>query len=110
MKEEQQVVDWKSWEEVKVNTRQEVNRFDRLDDEPQFIVALYIYRVGRSCPARKSFYKPNLSGLLNLARNRGGTSLTGEGHRLDRCTRHVDLGKVISPSSGLRFGRSTYGF
>jgi hypothetical protein len=34
-------------------------------------VALYIYRLGRSCPARKSFYKPNLSGLLNLARNRG---------------------------------------
>jgi hypothetical protein len=47
-------------------------------------VALYIYRVGRSCPARKSFYKPNLSGLLNLARNRGapfrpvlGTGQTG---------------------------------
>jgi hypothetical protein len=29
MKKEQQVVDWKSWEEVKVNTRQiKVNRFD----------------------------------------------------------------------------------
>jgi hypothetical protein len=48
-------------------------------------VALYIYRVGRSCPARKSFYKPNLSGLLNLARNRGApirpvivTGQTGE--------------------------------
>jgi hypothetical protein len=38
---------------------------------PQSVVALYIYRVGRSCPARKSFYKPNLSGLLNFARNRG---------------------------------------
>jgi hypothetical protein len=79
-KEEQQVVDWKSWEEVKVNTRQiKVNRFDRLDDEPQSAVAPYIYRVWRSCPARKSFYKTNLSGLLNLARNRGGTGLTGEG-------------------------------
>jgi hypothetical protein len=43
-KEEQQVVDWKSWEEVKVNTRQQkVNVFDRLDDEPQSAVALYIY-------------------------------------------------------------------
>jgi hypothetical protein len=71
-KEEQQVADWKSWEEVKVNMRQiKVNRFDRLDDEPQSAVALYIYRVGRSCPVSKSFYKPNLSGLLNLARNRG---------------------------------------
>jgi hypothetical protein len=29
----------------------------RLDDSPQSVVALYIYRVGRSCPARKSFYK-----------------------------------------------------
>jgi hypothetical protein len=51
---------------------------------PQSVVALYIYRVGRSCPARKSFYKPNLSGLLNLARNWGapvrpvmGTGQTG---------------------------------
>jgi hypothetical protein len=47
-------------------------------------VALYIYRVRRSCLARKSFYKTNLSGLLNLARNRGapvrlvmGTGQTG---------------------------------
>jgi hypothetical protein len=49
MKEEQQVVDWKSWEEVKVNARQiKVNKFDRLDDEPQSVVAFYIYRVGRS--------------------------------------------------------------
>jgi hypothetical protein len=36
---------------------------------PQSAEALYIYRVGRYCPASKSFYKPNLSGLLNLARN-----------------------------------------
>jgi hypothetical protein len=50
-----------------------------LDDDPQSSVAPYIYRVGRSCPVRKSFYMPNLSGLLNLARNRGGTGLTGEG-------------------------------
>jgi hypothetical protein len=111
MKEEQQVVDWKIWQEVKVNTRQiKVNRFDRLDDEPQSAVAPYIYRVGRSCPTRKSFYKPNISGLLNLARNQGGTGLTGEGHRSDRCIRRVDLGEVISPSSELLFGRSTYEF
>jgi hypothetical protein len=110
-KQEQQVVDWKSWEEVKVNMRQiKVNRFDRLDDEPQSAMAHYIYRVGRSCPTRKSFYKPNLSGLLNLAWNQGGTGLTGEGHRSDRCIRCVHLGEVISPSSGLRFGYSTYGF
>jgi hypothetical protein len=87
-----------------------VNRFDRLDDEPQSVVALYIYRVGRSCLVRNSFYKPNLSRLLNLARNRGGTGLTDEGHRSDRCTRRVDFGEVISPSSGLRFGCSIYGF
>jgi hypothetical protein len=111
MKEEQQVVDWKSWEEVKVNTRQiKVNIFDRLDDEPQSAVVLYIYRVGRSCPIRKSFYKPNLPRLLNMARNQGGTGLTGEGHRSDRCIRHVELEEVISPSFGLRFGHSTYGF
>jgi hypothetical protein len=110
-KEEQQVVDWKSWEDVKVNTRQiKVNKFDRLDDEPQSVVALYINRVGRSCPVRKSFYKPNLSGLLNMARNKGGTGLTSEEHRSDRCVRRVDLGDVISPSSGLRFGHSTHGF
>jgi hypothetical protein len=84
-KGEQQVVDWKNWEEVKVNTRQiKVKRFDRLDDEPQSAVAPYIYKVGRSCPARKFFYKPNLSGVLNLAQNRGGAGLTGEGHRSDR--------------------------
>jgi hypothetical protein len=106
-KEEQQVVDWKSWEEIKVNTRQiKVNRFDRLDDEPQSAVALYIYRVGRSCPIRKYFYEPNLSGLLNLARNQGDSGLTGKGHRSDRCARRVDFGgEVISRSSGLRFGR-----
>jgi hypothetical protein len=110
-KEEQQVVDWKSLEEVKVNTRQiKVNKFDRLDDQPQSVVAPYIYRVGRSCPAWKFFYKPNQSGLLNLARKLGGTGLTGEGHRSDRCIRRVDLGEVTSPSSGLRFGRSTHGF
>jgi hypothetical protein len=67
---------------------------------PQSTMALYIYRVGRSCLARKSFYKPNLSGLLNLAWNRG--------HWSDRCSRRADLPEVISPLSGLRFGRSTY--
>jgi hypothetical protein len=47
-------------------------------------VALYIYRVERPFSARKSFYKPNLSGLLNLAWNQGarvrpvmGTGQTG---------------------------------
>jgi hypothetical protein len=30
-----------------------------------------------TCPTRKSFYKPNLSGLLILAQNRGGTGQTG---------------------------------
>jgi hypothetical protein len=47
-------------------------------------VALYIYRLGRSCPAKKSIFKPNLSGLLNLAQNQGapvrpvvGTGQTG---------------------------------
>jgi hypothetical protein len=55
-------------------------------------MTLYIYRVGRSCPARKSFYKSGLE----------------SGHRSDRCTRYADLAEVISPSSGLRFGRSTY--
>jgi hypothetical protein len=29
-----------------------------IDWIPQSAVALYIYRMGRSCPARKSFYKP----------------------------------------------------
>jgi hypothetical protein len=55
-KEEQQVVDWKSWEEVKVNTRQiKVNIFDRLDDEPQSAVAPYIYRVGGLAPQGNPF-------------------------------------------------------
>jgi hypothetical protein len=33
-----------------------------------------------------------------MARNQGGTGLTGEEHRSDRCVRRVDLGDVISPS------------
>jgi hypothetical protein len=45
-----------------------------------------------------------------MARNQGGTGLTGEEHRSDWCVQRVDLGDVISPSSELRFGRSTYGF
>jgi hypothetical protein len=85
MKEEQHGRRWKSkgTRKKKVNTMKD--KFDSFDcDIPQSVVALYIYRVGRSCPARKSFYKPNLSGLLNLAWNRGaavrpvkGTSQTG---------------------------------
>jgi hypothetical protein len=78
-KEEQQVVDWKSWEEVKVNTRQiKVNRFDRLDDELKRPWPLKF--IGWGGLTRKSFYKPDLSGLLNLARNQGGTGRTGEAH------------------------------
>jgi hypothetical protein len=33
---------------------------------------LYIYMVGRSCPARKYFYKPNILGHLDLTQNWGG--------------------------------------
>jgi hypothetical protein len=62
---------------------------------PQSVVALYIYRVGRSCPARKSFYKANLSGLLRLGI--GGTGQTGNEHRSDRCTRCADLAEGVSP-------------
>jgi hypothetical protein len=38
---------------------------------PQTIVALYIYRVGRSCPARNPFTARNSQGLLNSTRTRG---------------------------------------
>jgi hypothetical protein len=37
---------------------------------PQTVVALYIYRVGRSCPARNSFTTQNSQGLLNSTRTR----------------------------------------
>jgi hypothetical protein len=39
-------------------------------------MTLYIYRVERSYPVRKSFYMPNLPGLFDLTRTLG--------HRLDR--------------------------
>jgi hypothetical protein len=74
---------------------------------PQTVVALYIYRVGRSCPARNPFTTQNLQGLLNSTRireppvrpvrptsqtgvavagsaTRRPTSQTVEGHRSDR--------------------------
>jgi hypothetical protein len=38
---------------------------------PQTVVAIYIYRVGRSCPARNPFPARNSQGLLNSARTRG---------------------------------------
>jgi hypothetical protein len=55
----------------KKNEKVNMIKIDSIVDLPQPVVALYIYTVGRSCPTRKSFYKPNLPGLLNLARNRG---------------------------------------
>jgi hypothetical protein len=50
----------------KVNTI----KIDSIVISPQSAMALHIYRVGRPCPGRKSFYRPNLSGLLNFSRNR----------------------------------------
>jgi hypothetical protein len=38
---------------------------------PQTVVALYIYRVGRSCPARNPFTTRNPQGLLNSTQTRG---------------------------------------
>jgi hypothetical protein len=38
---------------------------------PQTAVALYIYRVGRSCPARNPFTTQNLQRFLNSTRTRG---------------------------------------
>jgi hypothetical protein len=38
---------------------------------PRTVVTLYIYRVGRSCPARNTFTARNLQGLLNSTRTRG---------------------------------------
>jgi hypothetical protein len=72
---------------------------------PQTVVTLYIYRVGRSCPARNPFTTRNSQGLLNSTRTRGPpvrlvkpigqtgvavgrsgrpTGQTVEGHRSDR--------------------------
>jgi hypothetical protein len=48
---------------------------------PQTAVALYIYRAGRSCPARNPFTARNSQELLNSTRTRGPpvrpTGLTG---------------------------------
>jgi hypothetical protein len=38
---------------------------------PQTAMALYIYRAGRSCPARNPFTARNSQGLLNSTRTRG---------------------------------------
>jgi hypothetical protein len=38
---------------------------------PQTAMVLYIYRVGRSCPARNPFTTRNSLGLLNSTRTRG---------------------------------------
>jgi hypothetical protein len=38
---------------------------------PQTVVALYIYRVGTSCPARNPFTAQNSQGLLNSTWIRG---------------------------------------
>jgi hypothetical protein len=38
---------------------------------PQMVVALYIYRVGRSCPTRNPFTTRNSQGLLNSTRTQG---------------------------------------
>jgi hypothetical protein len=38
---------------------------------PQTVVALYIYRVRRSCPARNPFTTRNSQGLLNSTRTQG---------------------------------------
>jgi hypothetical protein len=38
---------------------------------PQTVVTLYIYRVGRSCPARNPFTARNSQGLLYSTRTRG---------------------------------------
>jgi hypothetical protein len=54
----------------KMNEKVNVIKIDSIVIYPSIGRGPYIYRVGRSRPARKSFYKPNLSGLLNLARNR----------------------------------------
>jgi hypothetical protein len=74
---------------------------------PQTVVALYIYKVGRSCPARNPFTTRNSLGLLNSTWTRGPpvrpvrppsqtsvavagaatgrpTSQTVEGHQSDR--------------------------
>jgi hypothetical protein len=74
---------------------------------PQTVMVLYIYRVGRSCPARNPFTTQNSQGLHNSNRTRGppvrsirptgqtGVAVAGsatrrptgqtvEGHRSDR--------------------------
>jgi hypothetical protein len=39
--------------------------------QPQTVVALYIYRLGRSCPVRNPFTALNLQGLLNSTQTQG---------------------------------------
>jgi hypothetical protein len=56
-----------------------------IDWIPQSVVALYIYRVGRSCPSRKSFYKPK------SMRTPCFGSDTGAPVRPVRCTDHTGV-------------------
>jgi hypothetical protein len=49
------MVDWKS--KGKKDKRIKVKSVDLIVLIPHSVVALYIYRVGRSYPSRKSFYK-----------------------------------------------------
>jgi hypothetical protein len=61
---------------------------------------MHFREPGRSCPTRKSFYKPNLSRPLNLARNREAP--VRPVHPACRSC------KSRLPPSRLRLGRSTY--
>jgi hypothetical protein len=78
---------------------------------PQTVVGLYIYRVGRSWPARNPFTTRNSQGLHNSTRTRGppvrptgqtGVAVAGsairrptgqtvEGHRSDRWRQPIRL-------------------
>ena len=70
-------------------------------DYPQSAVALHIYRVGRSVPVRSQ--KPIKSRVKIQLLTRIGCF----GHRSDR---GAGLPGGITPSSGLRIGRSIYAF
>jgi hypothetical protein len=63
-------------------------------------MALYIYRVWRSRPSRKSFQKPNLSELLDIIRTWG--------HRSDRSNRRAELPRrhislILKSKSGILY-------
>jgi hypothetical protein len=44
---------------------------------PQLVVTLYIYRVGRSCPARKPFYKSKFARIHQFYSDSGSTGQIG---------------------------------